>query len=73
MKTFTVVYDVCVLYPDLRNLLMQIALQDIFSARWTDTIHDEWIENLLGEEAASEGKIWKRTRNPDEFSMFGIL
>lgn len=48
MKTFTVVYDACVLYPaPLRDLLMQLALQDIFSARWTDAIHDEWIESLL--------------------------
>jgi len=44
----TVVYDACVLYPaPLRDLLMQLAVADIFRARWTDRIHDEWIRNLL--------------------------
>jgi predicted nucleic acid-binding protein len=26
---------------------MQLALTDLFRARWTDKIHDEWIRNLL--------------------------
>ncbi len=44
---FTVVYDACVLYPAaLRDLLMQLALTDLFRARWTNEIHDEWIRNL---------------------------
>ena len=45
---FTVVYDACVLYPaPLRDLLMRLALTDRFRARWSNTIHDEWIRNLL--------------------------
>lgn len=45
---FTAVYDACVLYPAaLRDLLMQLALTDLFRARWTNEIHDEWIRNLL--------------------------
>lgn len=44
---FTAVYDACVLYPaPLRDLLMHLALTDLFRARWTDTIHDEWIRNV---------------------------
>lgn len=44
-----VLYDACVLYPaPLRDLLMRLALTDLFQARWTDRIHDEWTRNVLG-------------------------
>jgi hypothetical protein len=44
----TAIYDACVLYPaPLRDFLMQLALTDLFRAKWTDRIHDEWIRNLL--------------------------
>ena len=44
---FTVVYDACVLYPaPLRSLLMYLALTDLFRARWTDAIHEEWMSNV---------------------------
>jgi hypothetical protein len=43
-----VLYDACVLYPaPLRDLLMHLALADLFQARWTDQIHDEWTRNVL--------------------------
>ncbi len=43
----TVVYDACVLYPaPLRSLLMYLALTDLFRARWTDAIHEEWMRNV---------------------------
>lgn len=45
---FTVVYDACVLYPaPLRDLLMHLALSDLYRARWSDLIHDEWTRNVL--------------------------
>lgn len=48
MANFSVVYDACVLYPaPLRDFLMELALTDLFKARWTDAIHDEWIRNVL--------------------------
>ena len=44
MNRFTVVYDACVLYPaPLRDLLMRLALTDLYRARWSDQIHEEWI------------------------------
>jgi predicted nucleic acid-binding protein len=47
-SNLTALYDACVLYPaPLRDLLMQLALTDLFKARWTDQIHDEWIRNVL--------------------------
>jgi hypothetical protein len=48
VATFTALYDSCVLYPaPLRDLLLHLALTGLFRARWTDAIHEEWIENLL--------------------------
>lgn len=48
MSNFTALFDACVLYPaPLRDLLLRLAGTDLFRARWTDRIHDEWIENLL--------------------------
>jgi len=44
---FTVVYDACVLYPaPLRDLLMHLALSDLFRARWSDMIHEEWMRSV---------------------------
>ena len=44
---FTVIYDACVLYPaPLRDLLMHLALSDLYRARWSNMIHDEWIRNV---------------------------
>jgi len=48
MAKLTVVYDACVLYPAaLRDFLMGLALTNLFEARWTGKIHDEWIRNVL--------------------------
>ena len=45
----TAVLDACVLYPArLRSLLMYLAATDILWARWTETIHEEWMRGLLG-------------------------
>ena len=47
IPNFTVVYDACVLYPNtLRDLLMELAVRDLYRAKWTDEIHEEWIRNL---------------------------
>lgn len=62
-SNFTVVYDACVLYPaPLRSLLMYLALTDLFRARWSDMIHDEWIRNLLKERPDLTEAQLKRTR-----------
>ncbi len=48
MAGFTVVFDACVLYPaPLRDFLMHLALTDVFRAKWTQQIHDEWKRKLL--------------------------
>lgn len=43
----TAVLDACVLYPaPLRSLLMYLAVGDVFRARWSETIHAEWMRNV---------------------------
>ena len=45
---FTVLFDACVLFPaQLRSLLMHLALMDLFRARWSDDIHEEWMRGVL--------------------------
>ena len=40
--------DASVLYPaQLRNFLMHLARRDLFQARWSPHVHNEWIEALL--------------------------
>ena len=47
MSHFTVVYDSCALYPaPLRDLLMHVAVTDLYRAKWTVAIHEEWIRNV---------------------------
>ena len=44
---YTAVLDACVLYPaPLRDLLLSLAAEGVFGARWTKQIQDEWIRNL---------------------------
>jgi predicted nucleic acid-binding protein len=63
VANFSVIYDACVLYPaPVRDLLMQLALTDLFKARWTDQIHEEWIEALLRRNKYDR-KILERTRD----------
>ncbi len=48
MAAFTALYDACVLYPaPLRDLLVRLGGTALFRARWTDTIHEEWIRSVL--------------------------
>ncbi len=63
MSTFTALYDACVLYPaPLRDLLMRLALTDMFRARWTNDIHEEWIRNLLVNRTDLKREQLERTR-----------
>lgn len=61
---FTVIYDACVLYPaPLRDFLMHLALTDLYRARWTDMIHDEWTRNLLKQRQDLKPTDLDRTRS----------
>jgi hypothetical protein len=57
------VYDACVLYPaPLRDFLMRLAQTELFRARWTDDIHDEWIRSVLADRADLTPDQPNRTR-----------
>lgn len=64
MANFTVVYDSNVLYPaPLRDLLMRLALTDLYRARWTDDIHGEWMRNVLKDRPHLTREQLERTRD----------
>ncbi len=45
---FTAVLDANVIYPaPIRDLLLNLADLEIFSPKWSEIIHEEWIRNLL--------------------------
>ena len=61
---FTALYDACVLYPaPLRDLLMHLALTDLFRAKWTDAIHEEWMRAVLETRPDLTREKLERTRN----------
>jgi predicted nucleic acid-binding protein len=63
VSNFTAVFDACVLYPaPLRDLLMHLALTDLFRAKWTDQIHEEWIAGLLKQRSDLKREQLERTR-----------
>jgi predicted nucleic acid-binding protein len=63
MANFTVVYDASVLYPaPLRDFLMRLALTDLFRARWTEDIHEEWIRSVLEVRTDLRREQLERTR-----------
>jgi predicted nucleic acid-binding protein len=64
VNRLTVVYDACVLYPaPLRDLLMRLALTDLYRARWSDQIHDEWITAVLRNRPDLHKQQLERTRS----------
>ena len=63
MTSFTGVFDACVLYSaPLRDFLMQLALTDLFRAKWSDAIHDEWMRNILADRPDIKPEELQRTR-----------
>lgn len=48
MATFTAFLDASVLYPaPLRDLLLELAVTDLYRAKWSSAVHEEWIRALL--------------------------
>jgi hypothetical protein len=63
VANLTAIYDACILYPaPLRDFLIWLALTDLFKARWTDEIHDEWIRNVLKKRSDLTLKQLTRTK-----------
>src|SRR5712672_3706535 len=46
--TICALLDATVLYPaSLRDLLMRLTTSNLFQARWSNDIHEEWIRSVL--------------------------
>ena len=64
MSVYTVLFDANVIYPaPMRDLLLQLAVTDIFRARWTADIHREWIDALLLNQPHRHRAALERTRD----------
>lgn len=60
----TAVYDANILYPaPLRDLFIRLAQAGLVRAKWTDTIHDEWLRNVLKDNPQLSPDRLARTRN----------
>jgi hypothetical protein len=50
LEPAVVIFDACLLYPfHLRNIMVQVAVDRLVLAHWTDEIHDEWTRSLLAD------------------------
>jgi predicted nucleic acid-binding protein len=59
----TAVYDANVLYPaPLRDLLIRLAQAGLVRGRWTETIHEEWLRNVLKDKPQLSPERLTRTR-----------
>jgi len=48
MADYIVLYDSCILYSRiLRTLFIELAITELFQAKWTNEIHQEWVNNVL--------------------------
>ncbi len=64
MSHYTALLDANVLYPaPMRDLLLQLAVTDLFKARWSADIHREWTEAVLRNEPHRERAALERTRD----------
>ena len=64
MSAFAALLDANVLYPaPMRDILLQLAVTDLFRAKWSAEIHGEWIEALLRNEPHRDRAVLERTRS----------
>jgi len=70
VASFTAVYDACVLHPaPLRDLLLRVALTNLFRARWTEEIHAEWVRSVLDRRPDLNHEQLRRTRELMDLSV----
>jgi hypothetical protein len=64
VSTYTALLDANVLYPaPVRDILIQLAVTDIFHAKWSAGIHEEWIRSLLRDQPHRDRAVLERTRD----------
>ena len=63
MRTTVAFLDASVLYSaPLRDLLLELAVSDLFRAKWSASVHDEWIRALLRNRPDLTAERLERTR-----------
>jgi predicted nucleic acid-binding protein len=61
----TAVYDANVLYPaPVRDLFIRLPQAGLVRARWTETIHEEWIRSVPKDNPHLSAERLARTRTP---------
>lgn len=64
LGSLTAFLDASVLYPaPLRDLLLELAVADLYRVKWSNTVHDEWIEALLRSRPDLPRQRLERTRD----------
>jgi len=64
MSHYSALLDANILYSaPMRDVLLKLAVTDLFKAKWTADIHREWIEALLRNEPHRNRATLERTRN----------
>ena len=64
MGNFTAFLDASVLYPaPLRDLLMELAVADLYRAKWSNAVHEEWIRAVLHNRSDLTRAQLERTRD----------
>jgi hypothetical protein len=64
MSHYTALLEANVLYPaPVRDLLLQLAVTDLYKAKWSVDINREWIESLLANEPPRDRVMLERTRD----------
>lgn len=62
---YTAILDACVLYPaSLRDLLLSLARDGLYHARWSEEIETEWVRNLLLKRPELDADRLRRTCAP---------
>lgn len=64
MGNFTAFLDACVLYPaPLRDLLLELAVSDLYRAKWSNAVHEECIGAVLRDRPDLRRAQLERTRD----------
>ncbi len=62
--SFTFLFDACVLYPaPVRDLIIELAIAELYRAKWTNRIHDEWISSLISKRPDLKREKLEKTRH----------
>jgi predicted nucleic acid-binding protein len=64
LARFTAFLDASVLYPaPVRDLLLELAVADLYRAKWSDAVHEEWITAVLRNRRDLKRAQLERTRD----------